>query len=276
MVLACQITHLVEETLEELLSPTCFPLGKLGEAARYTTLAGGKRLRPRLVIATALLYNVPIEQALYPACTLELIHAYSLIHDDLPCMDNDDFRRGKPSLHKAYPEGHALLTGDFLLTYAFEVLAEAPFLSSDQKVALIRTLSSRAGAHGMIGGQELDLDSVGHKISWETLLLIHKNKTAALITAAIEFGGILGNSPDMDILRQVGEQAGLAFQILDDLQDGDDLVQERPSALALLGPEKAKAYADHLSQSALKSLKSLSKPSFALENLLTEILSPSS
>ena len=275
MALACLPTNLIEETLAELLSPARFPQGKLGESARYTTLAGGKRLRPRFVIATAELYNVPLEHTLYPACTLELIHAYSLIHDDLPCMDNDDFRRGKPSLHKVYPEGHALLTGDFLLTYAFEVLADAPFISAHQKVALIKTLASQAGAHGMIGGQELDLASVRQEISWETLLFIHKNKTAALITAAIEFGGILGNSPDMKLLRTIGEQVGLAFQILDDLEDSDDLTKNRPSAVTLLGPEKAKGYVNTLYQSALQNLQSLSKASLPLQTLIKDILSPS-
>jgi geranylgeranyl diphosphate synthase type II len=276
MPLACPVTNLIEETLADLLSPARFPLGKLAESARYATLAGGKRLRPRLVIATAEIYEVPLEATLHTACALELIHTYSLIHDDLPCMDNDDFRRGKPSLHKVYPEGHALLTGDFLLTYAFQVLAEAPHLSSDQRLALIATLATNAGANGMIGGQELDIASVGQTISWETLLLIHKNKTAALITAAIEFGGILGHSPQMELLRTIGEHVGLAFQIFDDLDDIDDLAQERPSAVTLLGAKQAKLYAETLIQSALNNLKSLSRKALSLELLIQEILSPSS
>ena len=274
MALACPITQLIEETLLDLLSPEKFPEGMLGAAARYATLGGGKRLRPRLVMATAEIYNIPPEVSIIPACVIELIHTYSLIHDDLPCMDNDDFRRGKPSLHKAYPEAHALLTGDFLLTYAFEILSKAPHLSDGQKIALITTLSERAGAHGMIGGQECDIASVGQKISWETLLFIHKRKTADLITAAIEFGGILGNSPQMDLLTTIGQEAGLAFQILDDLSDTDDLIQERPSAVTLLGKENAKTYAETLTHSALSHLQSLPAP--YLEILLKEILAHSS
>ncbi|MBS0629039.1 MAG: polyprenyl synthetase family protein [Verrucomicrobia bacterium] len=143
----------INRTLLELL-----PLNGelLFEAAHYS-LEGGKRLRPLLTLAIVQTFDQPIEHALRPACTLEMIHTYSLIHDDLPCMDDDDFRRGKPSLHKAYHESHAVLTGDFLLTYAFEVLATAPNLTDTQKTRLIATLAHRAGSQGMIGGQILDI-----------------------------------------------------------------------------------------------------------------------
>lgn len=265
------LTKPIEETLRDLLSSQRFPLGRLAEAARYTALSGGKFFRPQLVMATAELYNVPLKHTLYPACALELIHTYSLIHDDLPCMDNDDFRRGQPSLHKAYNEGHALLTGDFLLTYAFEVLSHSPHISSDQKLSLINTLSKRAGALGMIGGQELDLASASQDISLETLFSIHQKKTAALITAALEFGGILGASPHMATLTLIGEKIGLAFQIFDDLKDSDDLDKARASVMAFMSPEKAQAYADELIQSALNHLQSINCSTNSLQDLLKNI-----
>jgi geranylgeranyl diphosphate synthase type II len=201
---------LIEEKLSEILTNT-----HLGEAARYAVLGGGKRIRPRLVMAAADLYGAPVEHSLFPACALELIHSYSLIHDDLPCMDNDDFRRGKPSLHKVYGEAHALLVGDFLLTLAFELLASSPYLTPLQRLQLVKTLAFRAGGDGMIGGQALDLAE--HPNTEE----IHRKKTAALFIAACEFGGIIGDHSDLDFLREFGENLGLAFQLLDDLVDGD-------------------------------------------------------
>ena len=201
---------LIEKKLSEILTNT-----HLGEAARYAVLGGGKRIRPRLVIAAAELYGAPVEHSLLPACALELIHSYSLIHDDLPCMDDDDFRRGKPSLHKVYGEAHALLVGDFLLTLAFELLTGSPHLTPLQRLELIKTLTLRAGGDGMIGGQVLDLAQ--HSNTEE----IHRKKTAALFIAACEFGGIIGDHSDLEFLREFGENLGLAFQLLDDLADGD-------------------------------------------------------
>ncbi len=261
----------LENQLEALLSPTRFPSGKLGEAARYALFGGGKRIRPRLVLAMAQGYGVPLERALQPACALELIHTYSLIHDDLPCMDNDDFRRGKPSLHKAYSEAHALLTGDFLLTYAFQVILESPHLTEAQKNSLVHTLAIRAGAQGMIGGQEGDLFFTGKSLTWEQLEKIHCNKTAALFSAALEFGGILANSSEIPLLAQIGKLLGLFFQIADDLTDTSDVAQEKPSALSLLGKEKAQAYAHTLFTEALFLLHSLSTPLPELETLILEM-----
>lgn len=214
---------MIEEKLAELLDSNLFPPGKLAEAARYAVLSGGKRLRPRIVLATAELFGTSQEKALVPACALELIHSYSLIHDDLPCMDDDDYRRGIPTLHKAYSEGLALLTGDFLLNYAFELLAKAPDLTAEQRVQLVRTLSHRGGAHGMIGGQEIDID--GQIFDVTTLLDVHRRKTAALFIAAFEFGGIIAGLDDLSHLQSIGEQYGLLFQLSDDLADGDGMVQ---------------------------------------------------
>jgi geranylgeranyl diphosphate synthase type II len=206
----------INRHLDELLSPSLFPPGELIPAARYSVLNGGKRFRSRLVLAASAPHPT---KAMIPACAIEFVHTYSLIHDDLPCMDDDDLRRGLPSLHKVYPEGHALLTGNFLLTYAYQLLAEAPLLSPDQKISLIQTLSHRIGAHGMIGGQELDISTP--PLNLTTLTDLHTRKTAALITAAVEFGGIIAETDDMPLLRATGEKIGLLFQLLDDLADHD-------------------------------------------------------
>ncbi len=260
------LASLIENTLEDLLSPSLFPEGEMGAAARYAVLSGGTRLRPRLLIATATALGAPLTSTLHPACALELIHTYSLIHDDLPCMDDDDIRRGKPSLHKVYPEWHALLTGDFLLTYAFEVLAKSPALSADIRLRLVETVAKRAGALGMIGGQEKDMTLTGHPLDLATLESVHKNKTAALITCALESGGIIANSPDISPLTQIGEKLGLAFQIIDDVLDADT-EDEQPSIVKILGRTQARTYAEELYQSALRLIQKLPQPASELETL---------
>lgn len=270
---------LIESTLEALLLEyPQLPHHLLFESARYSLLSSGKRLRPLLTLATVQAFELPIEKALIPASALELIHTYSLIHDDLPCMDNDDWRRGKPSLHRAYPEGHALLTGDYLLTYAFELLSDAPLLSAEQKVALIQLLSKNAGGQGMIGGQVLDLISEGKAIDWPTLELMYMNKTAALITTALEFGAIIveASSEDRAHLRTLGNHLGLAFQIIDDLleeesPESSDQKKKKATAVTLLGRDKAKERAHSLSLAAHTSLASLSRPAPLLAHL-TELL----
>lgn len=209
------------------------------EACRYAVLGGGKRFRPQLVLATASLYQIPLKKALLPACALELIHTYSLIHDDLPCMDNDDFRRGKPSLHKVYGESSALLAGNFLLTYAYEILATAPSLSSKQRVDLILTVSNAIGLNGLLGGQELDLMLTGEQVDTATLEDLYQRKTVCLISASIEFGLIIAGVSDRKPLRNVGEKIGLLFQLLDDIQDEDDLIAQRPNACRVWGRHKS-------------------------------------
>jgi|HubBroStandDraft_4_1064222.scaffolds.fasta_scaffold47893_2 geranylgeranyl diphosphate synthase type II len=240
----------------------------LFSSTRYSLLAPGKRLRPLLLFAVCESFNTHQEIALIPACALEMIHTYSLIHDDLPCMDDDDFRRDQPSLHKAYPEWQALLTGDFLLTYAFEILSGAPDLDADQKLDLISSLAKRAGSEGMIGGQMIDLLSEGQKIDWEILEQMHLGKTSGLIIAALEFGGIIAqaSSKDLDALRKAGAAIGIAFQLIDDILDHthtDRLARKLPerektTAVALLGMEKAKEKAESFLRDAQEHLKSLS------------------
>lgn len=263
--------QVIEKELERLVSVRPGPYQQLFEAARYSLLGGGKRLRPILTLTTNLMLKGDSHLALTPACTLELIHTYSMIHDDLPCMDNDDYRRGKLTVHKKYSEGHAVLTGDYLLTYPFEVLATHPHLSSEKKTQLIGILAHRSGSEGMIGGQVMDLAFEGKNISLEDLRLLHRNKTGALITAAIEFGGIIADAtpPHLEQLRQFGEAIGLAFQIVDDILDvtssetkhgksvASDIINKKSTYVALLGLDQAKAYAQNIYNQAIGALEPL-------------------
>ena len=266
-----QHSSLIETRLNELIPQDNVPYKNLFEAARYSLMGSGKRMRPFLTLITTQTFQGCLEQALVPACAIEMIHTYSLIHDDLPCMDNDDFRRGKPTLHKVYPESHALLAGDYLLTLAFETLAQAPSLSAEQKIQLIRILSKQSGGHGMIGGQVLDLESSHRQVNLERLQLIHRCKTGALLTAAIEFGGIVAgiSSEHMQILREFGEEIGLAYQIVDDVLDvtsseekhgktiASDLLNDKSTYATLLGVEQSQAMAHSLFLSATEKLKTL-------------------
>lgn len=248
-----ELLQLIENHLQALLKETDAPYNSLFQAARYSILGSGKRLRPILAILTAEFLGCPKEKALNAACALEMIHTYSLIHDDLPSMDNDDMRRGKPSLHKVYPEGHAILVGDFLLTYAFEVIASDIQLSDKQKVDLISVLSQKSGAHGMIGGQVLDIASEGKPLDLNTLKQIHQNKTGALIAASVEFGAIIAEASleKRNALRQFGENIGLAFQIVDDILDIDE---GKPSYATLLGVEQSEKLVKALTSEALDKL----------------------
>ncbi len=235
-----------EFLLDELLHPSRFPAGPLIDAARYAVLGGGKRLRPQLLMAVSTLHDKPLEPSVAPACVIEMIHVYSLIHDDLPCMDDDDFRRGKPSLHKVYTEAQALLTGNFLLTYAFETLCTSPHLTPTQRLQLMQTISHRVGAWGMIGGQELDLRFQTESMTEESLKNLHRRKTGALIQACVECGIIISESPDATQLKKLGVLLGDLYQLLDDLQDPQDLIEGRPTALALWGSEKTRKIAENL------------------------------
>lgn len=276
----------IDRQLGLLLPETQGPLQHLYQAARYSLFGKGKRIRPILALAASEIFQVEEDIALIPACTLELIHTYSLIHDDLPSMDNDDFRRGKPTLHKVYSEGHALLTGDFLLTYAFEILAKVPNVPDEKKIKLIHTLSDRSGSNGMIGGQAMDIDAVDKELELSTLRYIHQLKTGALITASIEFGGILGNAntSQMEILRQFGNQVGLAFQIIDDIQDvtmseqkhgkyiPSDVINKKSTYVTLLGLEKSKQIAIQLFDSALNKLSQLNLETTHLRQLAEHVV----
>ena len=257
----------LEHELDRLLTFPDAPQNKLFEAARYMTLSGGKRLRPLLVLATVSACNGPLDLALAPACALEMIHTYSLIHDDLPCMDDDDFRRGLPTLHKKFDEATAVLTGDFLLTYAFEVLSEARGLSDKQKLQMIQSLAVRSGGHGMIGGQLLDIES-HPEMTLDKLKVIHQKKTADLLIVALEIGGIIANASEecLSVLRTFGSEIGLAFQIIDDVIDltssfekhgreySTDELNGKTTYVSCLGLDGAKKAADQLLTSSINRL----------------------
>jgi geranylgeranyl diphosphate synthase type II len=262
---------LIEQKLNQLLPIPYDSTTTLIEAARYALLNGGKRLRPILALTTTRVLQGDISLALKPACILEIIHTYSMIHDDLPCMDNDDYRRGQLTVHRKYTEGHAVLTGDFLLTYAFELLATDSLLCSDTKIALLSALTSHIGHEGMIGGQVMDIAYENQTISLEKLRVLHHNKTAALLIASLEFGAIIAKATPLQFncLRQFGEKIGLAFQIIDDILDvtsseikhgkalSSDVLNEKSTYVSLLGLEQAKSYAQSSYQQAIQALKPL-------------------
>ncbi len=264
-------SRLIEQRLDHLIPVRHGIHQQLFEAARYAVLGGGKRLRPILTLATTEMFGGNKAEALTAACSLELIHTYSMIHDDLPCMDDDDYRRGKLTVHRKYNEGLAVLAGDFLLTYAFDVLANDPHLNSEKKTKLISTLARRSGSEGMIGGQVMDLAFEGKPINLDTLRLLHRNKTAALLTAAIEFGGIICEATPVQIehLRRFGENLGLAFQIVDDILDvtssqtkhgreiSSDILNQKSTYVTLLGLDQARQYAQECYQEAITTLKAL-------------------
>lgn len=257
-------SSLIEQRLDTLVIEKNVPYNRLYQAARYSLLSGGKRMRPLLTLVTAETLGSPLSHALDPACALEMLHTYSLIHDDLPCMDNDNFRRGKPSLHRAFPEGHAVLTGDFLLTYAFEVISHAPHITSQQKLEMIQLLAKNSGAEGMIGGQIMDIESDGKSIDLPFLQDIHERKTGALIATAIEFGAIIANTSQAhkEILKQIGYEIGFAFQVIDDVIDvtsnkNSDKKNGKSTYATLLGVEKARSLAHTHYESAMKKLIAL-------------------
>ena len=261
---------LIEERLEELIPEQSEKSHvQLYQAARYSLFTGGKRLRPILALATCAAVGGEEKNALTPACALEMIHTYSLIHDDLPCMDNDDLRRGKPTLHKVYPEGLALLAGDFLLTRAFEVVADAPDLTAELKLKLVQILARQSGGHGMIGGQVIDIDPQQQTLNLAALEQMHRMKTGALICGSIEFGAVIGGAspPVLQKLLHFGEKIGLAFQVIDDVIDvvspeakhgkASDQVNHKTTYVTLLGVEGAKRAAEQLMDEAVEILHAL-------------------
>lgn len=245
------------------------------EAMKYSVENGGKRIRPVLVLESCKMCGGDISSALDVACALEMIHTYSLIHDDLPCMDDDDMRRGKPSCHVKFGEEYALLAGDALLTYAFEVIAGAD-IDDTKKVKAISCLSRNAGFSGMVGGQVIDLQSEGKKISYDTLREMHSKKTGALIRCAVTLGCICAGADEAttDALVNYADNIGYAFQAVDDILDvvsteevlgkpiGSDAECEKTTYVTLFGVEKAKQIADELTQNAIKSIDSFENSDF--------------
>ena len=211
----------VEDWMQSLVPVQPGPLAQVMESMRYSLFAGGKRLRPILLMAAADAVGADGQRFLQSACALEMIHTYSLIHDDLPAMDDDDYRRGRLTNHKVFGEGMAVLAGDGLLTLAFETLLSQPGVTPDILVRVTREVAQAAGPSGMVGGQAIDLGSEGQQPSPEVMKLMHRLKTGALFRASLRAGAMLGGGSDEDVrgLTDYAEQFGLAFQITDDILD---------------------------------------------------------
>lgn len=261
----------IQERLDKLIPARDGPYRQIFEATRYSLLAGGKRIRPILTIAVAEAFGVPLELSIDAACALEMIHTSSLIHDDLPCMDDDDLRRGKPTLHKVFPEAYAVLAGDYLLTFTFELLSTLTHLSVEQRLELIYILAHRSGSEGLIGGQIMDIEAEGKTISPEALEMIHQYKTGAMFSASVEFAGVIANvsEGEMEILKNFASAIGLAFQIVDDILDvtasdevlgktaGSDVAKNKSTYISLKGLEQSRLEAEQLYHQAIASLDKL-------------------
>lgn len=270
---ALNVSQICDDTPEELY-----------EAMAYSLFAGGKRIRPILCIAAAELFGCSGKYVIRAACALEILHTYSLVHDDLPAMDNDDFRRGRPTNHRVYGEATAILAGDALLTLAFNILSNLDETSVPalKTVGIIRALSRAAGCTGMVGGQSLDIRNEGRKLSLDEMRDIHRRKTGALIEASVEIGGILGDActDDMIVLKRYGSALGLLFQIVDDILDvvgekskmgktpGKDIAQGKATYPELLGLKGAGLEAEKAAAAAECALDDLSRPAPVLRGFV--------
>jgi geranylgeranyl diphosphate synthase type II len=263
----------VEAGIGELLPAACEPSARLHEAMRYVMQSGGKRIRPVLVLAAARLVESRDPADPVPAAVaVECVHAYSLVHDDLPCMDDDDLRRGRPTAHKAFDEATALLAGDALLTRAFAILAESYGARPALATALVAELADAAGSRRLVGGQMEDLIAErGRGATPELLKYIHLNKTAAMIEASLTMGGLCSGAPrgTIDTLRAAGRELGLAFQIVDDVLDatadtvtlgktaGKDARAGKATYVSVHGIDEARRLARERSDSAIQAFRSL-------------------
>src|SRR5690242_3830102 len=261
----------VDASLDRLMPSASAQPPSIHEAMRYSVFAGGKRIRPILCLESARIFDSNVAPAHYPACAIEFIHTYSLIHDDLPALDNDDLRRGKPTSHKKFGEATAILAGDALLTLAFETIAAAP-VAAERRVAMVTEIAAAAGTvRGMVGGQVADLEAEGKPVSPEILEYIHRSKTAALIRASITSGAICAGAAAEDVarLRRFGETIGWAFQVTDDILDveessaalgktaGKDIVQQKATYPAVYGLKRSHQIANELATKAIDELSTL-------------------
>lgn len=259
----------VEARLDALLPGEDVAPATLHKAMRYSLFAGGKRIRPLLCLQAAKACGGSEEAALNAACALEVLHTYTLIHDDLPCMDNDDLRRGRPTNHKVFGEGIAVLAGDALLTEAFAILARVPGNERYDVGDYVAELAYRTGSLNLVGGQVLDLEGEGRRLSLDELRAIHKGKTAALLMASVRLGGMSAGctAEQLEALTDYGHDLGLAFQIIDDILDvistpevmgksiGKDAREQKATYPALMGLEAARAEARALTASARAALE---------------------
>lgn len=276
----------VEKALDRFLpSQEAYP-PLIHQAMRYSVLGGGKRLRPALVMASAEVVGGKADDVLPAACALELIHAYSLVHDDLPVMDNDDYRRGKLTSHKVYGEAMALLVGDALLTLAFKLLSECRCSHPEYVVRMINEVAAGAGTMGLIGGQVVDTFSAGEDTNASALEYIHRHKTGAIYRAAVRTGAILAGAGEDELasLTEYAEYMGLAFQIKDDILDiegdqkilgkpvGSDIRNKKATYPALFGLEKSKEKAVSAVDSAKEALRSFGKEADFLRALVEYVI----
>ena len=271
----------VDAVIERLLPAESAQPTSIHTAMRYSVFAGGKRIRPILCIETARIFSADVSAAHYPACAIEFIHTYSLIHDDLPALDNDDLRRGKPTCHKKFGEALAILAGDALLTLAFESIGATP-VPPERRVAILTEVATSAGTvNGMVGGQVADIEAEGKRVEPQMLEYIHRSKTAALIRASIMAGALCaGASPD-DVarLRRFGETVGWAFQVTDDILDveessaalgktaGKDIAQEKATYPAVYGLERSHAIASDLATKAVAELAPFGERALRLRDI---------
>jgi len=258
----------VDAALERLLPTESTRPASIHQAMRYSVFAGGKRIRPILCLETARIFAADTTPALHPACAIEMIHTYSLIHDDLPALDNDDLRRGKPTCHKKFGEASAILAGDALLTLAFETIGATP-VAAAQCVAMVKEVASAAGTvNGMVGGQVADLEAERQRVEPEMLEYIHRSKTAALLRASVTAGALCAGAPAEDVarLRRFGESIGWAFQVTDDILDveessaalgktaGKDIAQQKATYPAIHGLQRSHEIAQELASKAVAEL----------------------
>jgi farnesyl diphosphate synthase len=272
----------VELALHRYLPAATSVPTKLHAAMRYTTLGGGKRVRPLLVYASGALFGADAQALARAACAVEMIHAYSLVHDDMPCMDDDELRRGKPTVHVAYDEATALLVGDALQSQAFQVLAESDTLPAARIVSMLRLLAEAAGSSGMCGGQAIDLDSVGLALTREELERMHQLKTGALLRASVVLGALAGRDlepRELDALAAYSKAIGLAFQVVDDVLDatadsatlgktaGKDAADNKPTYVSILGLEPSRQLAEQLRREAHEALAPFGEQALRLREL---------
>jgi geranylgeranyl diphosphate synthase type II len=259
---------LIEAALERLMPSADTMPPTIHQAMRYSVFAGGKRIRPMLCLEASQIFSANTDAAVEAGCSIEFIHTYSLIHDDLPALDNDDLRRGKPTCHKQFNEATAILAGDALLTLAFETLSRIP-TNAERCVHVIREVSSAAGTRdGMVGGQVADIEAERKPVNAEMLSYIHRSKTAALIRGSVIAGAICGGgtSEDVERMRRFGDSIGWAFQVVDDILDveessaalgktaGKDQAQQKATYPALFGLQKSREFAKELAAIALGEL----------------------
>lgn len=280
--------RLVDEALDRFLPKPKTRPATIHEAMRYSLFAGGKRLRPILCLAAAEACGGSVESALPPAAAVECLHTYTLVHDDLPCMDDDDLRRGMPTCHVKYGEGIAVLTGDALLTIAFEILAQTPPSARYGVGAYVTELAVASGSRHLIGGQVLDLEGEGSEVllTPAQLRFLHESKTAALLTASIRLGGMTANATPAKLvaLTDYGQALGLAFQVIDDILDvtqtseklgksaGKDIAAAKSTYPALFGLAKSRKEAARLTKKAHDALKPFAKKGERLHEIADYLL----